>query len=269
MSTYRTPACHAENRSHAWRAPTECAADSSAGAGHARDRIATRGARAGIIGIAMALGLLAGCAAVRLEELPDDPEYAPLEPGAPAPDFHGQGAVRYAGFGTSLFSDRRAMRVGDIITVRLAERTQASKDADTAITKDQDISFNEATVLGDSVGLGDHSLATDITQNRDFQGEAESSQSNSLVGFISVSVVDVMPNGLLRVRGEKWLQLNRGKEYIRLTGLVRQEDIALDNTVVSTKLADVRIGYSGTGELAQSNNMGWLAKFFNSGWWPL
>jgi len=84
-----------------------------------------------------------------------------------------------------------------------------------------------------------------------------------------VTVTEVMPNGLLRVRGEKWLQLNRGQEYIRLSGIVRQEDLAPDNTVPSTKLADARIGYSGTGELAQSNNMGWLGKFFNSGVWPL
>jgi flagellar L-ring protein FlgH len=119
------------------------------------------------------------------------------------------------------------------------------------------------------VSLGNYSLDTNVTQNRNFNAEAESSQSNSLSGSITVSVVEVLPNGLLRVRGEKWLQLNRGSEYIRLTGMVRQQDIGPDNSVASTKLADARIGYSGTGDLAEANKMGWVSRFFNSAWWPL
>lgn len=212
---------------------------------------------------------LAACGSVQLEEMPGDPAYAPLAPVTPVPDFRGQGAIQYAGFGTSLFSDRRAAQVGDIITVRLSESTQASKDADTEISKDQDIQYNQGTVLGEDMPIGDVDLETNVTGNRAFEGEAESSQSNSLTGAIAVSVVEVLPNGLLRVRGEKWLQLNRGQEYIRLTGLLRQQDLAPDNSIPSTKLADVRIGYSGTGELAQSNNMGWIGKFFNHGWFPL
>lgn len=223
-------------------------------------------ARAGALLVLLAL---AGCAASPLREMPDDPAYAPMQPSAPAPDFHAEGGVQYARFGSSLFSDRRATQVGDIVTVRLVERTQASKDADTQISKDSDLQFNEGTILGNNFAGGSHSLETDVQQNRAFQGNAESSQSNSLNGSIAVTVTEVMPNGLLRVRGEKWLQLNRGQEYIRLSGILRQEDLAPDNTVPSTKLADARIGYSGTGELAQSNNMGWLGKFFNSGVWPL
>jgi flagellar L-ring protein precursor FlgH len=221
-------------------------------------------------GILLALVFaLTGCGSVQLEEMPGDPAYAPLSPVTPVPDFRGQGAIQYAGFGTSLFSDRRAAQVGDIITVRLSESTQASKDADTAITKDQDIQFNQGTVLGEQMPIGDVDLSTNATGNREFDSTAESSQSNSLTGAIAVSVTEVLPNGLLRVRGEKWLQLNRGQEYIRLTGLLRQQDLAPDNSISSTKLADVRIGYSGTGELAQANNMGWLGKFFNHGWFPL
>jgi flagellar L-ring protein FlgH len=217
-----------------------------------------------------ALALMASaCSQVPLREMPNDPDYAPLGASTPPPDFHSQGAIQYAGFGSSLFSDRRAMQVGDIITVRLTERTAASKDADTEISKESDIQFNEGTVLGDTVSLGNYSLDTNVTQNRNFNAEAESSQSNSLSGSITVSVVEVLPNGLLRVRGEKWLQLNRGSEYIRLTGMVRQQDIGPDNSVASTKLADARIGYSGTGELAEANKMGWVSRFFNSAWWPL
>jgi len=79
----------------------------------------------------------------------------------------------------------------------------------------------------------------------------------------------VLPNGLLEVRGEKWLQLNRDKEFIRISGLVRKEDIAPDNTIASTRVADVRIAYSGTGTLADTNSPGILSRFFVSRWWPL
>ena len=213
--------------------------------------------------------LLAGCASTPLREMPNDPAYAPVVASEPAADFHSAGAIRRARFGTSLFSDRRATQVGDIITVRLVERTAARKDADTQIQKSAEVAIDEGTVLGKEAKLGGLTLGTALGGERDFNGEAESSQSNSLNGSIAVSVIEVLPNGLLRVRGEKWLQLNRGSEYVRLTGLVRQEDLGPDNSVASTRLADARIGYSGTGELAASNRMGWLTRFFNSGWFPL
>ena len=211
----------------------------------------------------------AGCAQLPLEEQPGDPQFAPLAAAQPTPDFRSQGAVQYASFASSLFSDRRAMQVGDIITVHLSERTQASKDADNSITKDQTIDVGTGTIMGNTMPIGDVDLTTNLDATRDFEGKAKASQNNSLSGSISVTVTEVLPNGLLRVRGEKWLQLNRGSEYIRLSGMVRQQDISPDNSVASTKLADARISYSGTGEFAQSNNMGWLAKIFNHGWWPL
>ena len=216
------------------------------------------------------LAITAGCAAVPQGELPDNPEYAPMLPQSPRPDFNNQGGVSYARFGTSLFSDRRALDVGDIVTVVLQERTQASKDATTDISKDSDLGMSASNPLfGATPPFNGFDPNGSVSANRSFGGDASSTQSNSLNGQITVSVVEVMPNGLLRVRGEKWMQLNRGQEYIRLTGIMRQEDIQPNNSVPSSKLADVRISYSGEGELAQSNNMGWLGKFFNSGWWPL
>ena len=112
-------------------------------------------------------------------------------------------------------------------------------------------------------------MATNINQERDFEGQAEADQSNSLAGSITVTVTEVLPNGVLHIRGEKWLSLTNGDEYIRLTGLVRPEDIAPDNTVASNRIANARFAYGGTGDFDQANQMGWLARFFNSEWWPL
>jgi flagellar L-ring protein FlgH len=111
-------------------------------------------------------------------------------------------------------------------------------------------------------------LASNASNALDFQGTGESDQSNQLTGSITVTVANVLPNGLLEVRGEKWLQLNRGNEFIRINGLVRKEDISPDNTILSTRVADVRIVYSGTGTLADSNEAGWLTQFFVGNLWP-
>jgi len=78
-----------------------------------------------------------------------------------------------------------------------------------------------------------------------------------------------LPNGNLFIKGEKWLTLNQGNEFIRIAGIIRPEDISTDNTIPSTKVANARISYSGTGDLDESNKMGWLSKFFSSSWFPL
>jgi flagellar L-ring protein precursor FlgH len=82
-------------------------------------------------------------------------------------------------------------------------------------------------------------------------------------------VVEVLPNQNLIIRGEKWLTLNNGDEYIRLTGVIRPADVTPTNEIESTKIANARIQYSGTGSFAKSQEKGWLTKFFSSTWWPL
>ena len=83
-----------------------------------------------------------------------------------------------------------------------------------------------------------------------------------------MTVAEVYPNGNLLVRGEKWLTLNQGEEFVQISGIVRPVDIAPDNSVPSFKVADARITYSGTGTLADSNRPGLLARFFMK-LWPL
>ena len=82
-----------------------------------------------------------------------------------------------------------------------------------------------------------------------------------------MTVSEVLPNGILRIQGEKWLKLNQGDEYIRITGLVRPQDIGTDNTILSSKVANARIAYGGTGAFDDVNKQGWLSRFFYSDWW--
>lgn len=214
-----------------------------------------------------ALLALHGCT-IAPNAKPGDPQYAPVSAPAMLAPPPSDGGIYRASSGMSLFEDKRARRIGDVITIALSESTTSSKKADTAIKKDDTISIDAGTVLGATPKIGGINMATSIAPTRDFSGASTADQSNKLTGTITVMVSDVLPNGLLEVRGEKWMTLNRGEEFIRIRGYVRPEDVLPDNTIASTKVADVRITYSGTGELAQANRQGWLSRFFSSEWWP-
>lgn len=197
---------------------------------------------------------------------PDDPVYAPVQPSRMEPPPPTRGSLYQASHSKTFFNDHKAYRIGDVITVNLEERTRSSKSAKSDITSNSSVAIANPTIAGRespvNIGLG-------MNSDRDFSGDASADQSNSLLGKITVTVHDVYPNGNLMIRGEKWLTLNQGDEYVRVSGIVRPEDIRPDNSVSSNLLADARLTYSGTGDLANSNRQGWLARFFNSGWWPL
>lgn len=206
--------------------------------------------------------LLSGCVAA--PPVPDTPAYAPAYP-ALGPTPQPQAGSLYAGNGVNLFRDRRAGRIGDIVTIRLEEQTRSSKSAETSLSKGTEYQMPEPTLFGrvlkgTSDALG---LTNSIESSTDFSGTAGSDQSNSLSGTISVMIVAQHSNGLLEVRGEKWLGLNQGEEFVRIGGFVRPEDIELDNSISSVKIANARIAYGGTGALAETNQIGWLGRFFN------
>jgi len=169
----------------------------------------------------------------------------------------------------SLFADRKANRIGDIITIVLTEKTNAIKKASTTTKKENKTDFGTPTVLGRGVTVGGTNiLGSNIDASNEFTGEGDSKQSNALTGTISVTVAKVYSNGNLYVRGQKQITLNTGLEYIQISGIIRPDDIGVNNSVSSTQLADARIVYSGEGAFSNSNKMGWLAKFFNSSYWP-
>ncbi len=190
-----------------------------------------------------------------------DPPY-PVEPVYEQPT---SGSIYRSGTDVRLFEDLKANRVGDILTVRLVEQTNASKNSATSTSKSTAATLANPTVFGqvltkDGQPLFESSLGGDTS----FDGSGASSQSNSLVGDITVTVVERLPNGNLRIRGEKWLTLNQGREFIRLAGIIRPYDINPDNSLFSNRIADAKISYSSRGVLADANRMGLIARFFNS-----
>lgn len=213
---------------------------------------------------AISLIMLASCA-YRLPEppSPDDPRYAPVWTQPVADAQLANGAIYNPATAVNLYQ-RRAYRLGDVLTINLQEATSARNSSGTSYSRESSTNAGELSLFGATIDT-----SAELGSGTDFSGSANTNLSNQLQGNITVTVTDVLPNGLLEVRGEKWVQINRGKEYIRISGLVRRQDVAPDNSIASTRVADVRIAYSGTGTLANTNEPGILSRFFNSPYWPL
>ncbi len=214
--------------------------------------------------------LTAGCSQSRIV-VQSDPQYAPVDLTAiefrPEPN----GSIFQAGRSIRLFEDNKAFRIGDVLSVTLSESTNASKSAATNTSKEDEVGVGVSAIFGSSGPTinGNPALTSTISGERDFAGAGDSAQSNSLSGEIAVTVTDILPSGNLVVRGEKIISLNQGSEYIRISGLVRPQDVSSDNIVMSRKIANSRIFYGGGGVVAESNARGWLTRLFDSPLFPI
>jgi flagellar L-ring protein precursor FlgH len=207
---------------------------------------------------------LAGCAAS-----PRDEEFAATWPEELPEDRVADGAIYHAGHDIALFENAVAHRVGDTLTITLMEATAASKSSKTSTKKSTTIDLPGPTIAGRPVTHnGREIFSVDVDNEAKFDGEGASSQTNKLQGSITVTVAKRLPNGNLLVRGQKWIQINQGKEYVRIQGIVRPIDIAPDNTVPSYKVADARIAYGAQGALNDANSPGLLSRFFTMKWLP-
>lgn len=220
----------------------------------------------------LALLGLAGCSTLNPPKPGDSAEYRPAAPIPPLPPASNNGAIFQANQGQSLFEDYKGRRVGDLVTVVLAENTNAKKSAATTTGKSSSLesTVGNLTLAGQSIpGNGGAILGLSSADDRTFDGSGDSSQSNQLSGQITVTVAEVLPNGNLVVQGEKWLGINQGNEFVRMRGIIRPVDITADNTVQSTQVANAQLYYGGTGALRDSNTPGWLTRFFSSPIWPI
>jgi flagellar L-ring protein FlgH len=208
------------------------------------------------------LSIISACSLVQ----PRFDDYAAAMP-AEAPDTRvANGAIFQANREVALFENPVAGRVGDILTVQLVESTIASKKSSTTTKKASNASLGAGTtVLGAPITVGGNNiLNAGMADSSSFAGEGNSAQSNSLAGDITVTVIKRYANGNLLIRGQKWISINQGREFVRLEGMVRAVDVQPDNTISSTKVANAAISYGGQGALANANAKGWLARFFDS-----
>lgn len=217
----------------------------------------------------LAILLALGASLTACGTLPQDPDYAATWPEEPPAATAGNGAIYQAGHDIALFENAVARRVGDTLTINLNEATQASKSSSTTTSKSTSAAITGPTVFGRPVTVnGTEILTGSLGGDTSFDGAGGSSQSNKLTGQVTVTVAQRLPNGNLLVRGQKWIAINQGKEYVRIQGIVRPIDIDPDNTISSLKVADAMISYGGKGALADANSPGLLSRFFNSKWMP-
>ncbi len=215
--------------------------------------------------IVVTLGFTSGCITIKQPEN----SYEPPRPSEPVYGAPTSGAIYNNGADVRLFEDRKAGRVGDILTVRLQESTNASKNSATSTAKTTEVELANPVVSGTNITTNGIPLFQGtLSGDSAFDGSGSSSQSNSLLGDITVTVVERLPNGNLRIRGEKWVTLNQGREFIRLSGIIRPDDIEPDNSLYSYRIADAQITYSSKGVLADANRMGFISRVFNSVFHP-
>ena len=191
--------------------------------------------------------------------------YAPVTPILQSRPIATNGSLFSEGR-SGYYEDQRARYIGDMLTINLAERTSAKKQAKSNTSKANAMAMGTAapTFLGRPIA----DFSTSVDSSSSFQGTGDSSQSNSLTGDITVTVVEVLHNNNLRVRGEKYITINQGEEVVRFSGIVRPADISQDNTVNSTQVADTRITYSGAGHVSEASKSGWVYRVFDGDFWP-
>ena len=205
--------------------------------------------------------LVNGCSTY-VEEV-NNKQFKPLTPSFE--EFNREEPTNGAIFSTSstgLFSsDRRAKKVGDILSVTLSETFSSSKGATNSSAKADTIGaeVGPTGIMRNFAGLGGSASKTNS-----FSGSMATSQSNSLKGTISATVVRVFPNGNLEIKGQKKLRITEGTEYIRLSGIIRPQDISTSNTVSSTKIAEAQIEYVGAGILDSASKPGWGSALFRA-----
>ena len=211
-------------------------------------------------------GLSAGCSTYIENEasLAFEPIYpsAYIAPEGEAPT----GGIFKTSGGGLFASDIRAREVGDILTVALNETFSATKAQSAASAKsdafDVDLPVGIPNLFTGGFDKGADPLKAGTA--RTFSGSGSAAQSNTLTGLLTVTVTRVFDNGNMEIAGQKKLTLNNGDEYVRLTGLIRQQDISASNTVLSNRIADAQIVYVGAGEIADSGRQGWLSRTMRS-----
>jgi len=172
-----------------------------------------------------------------------------------------------------LFSDRKAKRVGDTVTVKILESSLATQAAKTESSRSSSVdagisSFFNAPLHFGLKNIWPQGFRPEIRSKieTDFEGEGTTSRSSKIIATLTCQVVAVLPNGNLLIQGQRQILVNREREYIRLRGIVRPEDIGPDNSVLSTLLADARIEYGGKGIVSDKQGPGFLGRLLDLLW---
>lgn len=211
-------------------------------------------------------GLLAGC----VNSVPPTAVHQPMSIRPEPRNYIAQnnGAIYNVASARPLFEDRRARFIGDTITINIAEKTSASKISENKAERSHTVDVSVPTISGIPFktfqGSGANGTIVSASDSNKFDGKGQNNSANDFTSTLTVTVIEVYPNGNLLVSGEKQIGLKEGEEFIRFSGVVNPNNITASNTVQSTQVADARIEYKANGFLDSAQVMGWLGRFFLS-----
>ena len=204
----------------------------------------------------LAVAALGACTVMPPEPLAHSEGFKPVYPITESQPKQATGAIFNSNRSEAFFGVGRSYVVGDLVSVLLAESTSAARSQNGKLSKKSGISSGTSGTGLVGKLLGDLGGAT-VSGNTTHEGSGEANQEQSLTGSVTVSVVEIMPNGNLVLRGEKQVALSEGSEVIQVSGVVRPEDIAPNNTILSRRLANAQITYRGVGDQTAASRAGW------------
>ncbi|GGP24781.1 flagellar basal body L-ring protein FlgH [Silvimonas amylolytica] len=221
----------------------------------------SRWVRLALAAVTLSLG---ACAVVQPKSIVTAPTTIRPEPALQSN--YNQGSIFQTANSRQLFEERTAKRLGDVLTITIAENLSATNKVDTSTDRKGTLTLSGSGSLPGMPGyLREFMGATMNTSNENkFAGNGSTDNTNTFTGSLSATVIEVLPNGNLQIGGEKQIAINGHVNTLRLTGVINPTDIQAGNTIPSSKVADARIEQLGVGALADATTMGWLQRFFLS-----
>lgn len=174
-----------------------------------------------------------------------------------------------------LFVDHKARNIGDVITILIVESSSASKSASTSTSRNSSSEGAINSLLGLPSNLGMKNfmgLGQPFSPNfkgshgSSFSGSGRTSRSDKITATVTAVVIDVLPNGNLKILGRREIKVNEENQIITISGIIRQADIDDNNAIKSTAIAEAQIKYFGDGIIARKQQEGWLTRFLEKIW---
>ncbi len=210
----------------------------------------------------------AGCTELFARPTVDVREPTTVRPPAPAvaapsATTSEPGAIFLASAHRGLFEDRRARLVGDVITIQIQEKYSAKQSSNSSVERQGSVDA-KVGLLPFFTPNSTKRLSAQGSSANTFEGKGETGTDNEFTGVITVTVIEVLPNGNLGVVGEKQVGINQNVERLRFSGVINPATILPGNTVNSTQVADARLEVRSRGDIDRAQTTGWLSKFFMS-----
>lgn len=221
-----------------------------------------------VLSLVFALG---GCTAAEQRPTVMQPVPQPMAYREPAPSYSNPGSIFHDNDAQYLYADSRARRVGDLVLVNVVESASATNEAQTKADRDSSSEYGVTAMFGHSklpvVGgaVGSDPLFGTST-NKKFDGKASTTRANKVTATVAARVLNVMPDGLLQIEGARETKVNNETQYLVVSGLIRSRDVAADNSIMSTQMADAQIAYYGKGVVSDKQKPGWFTRLMDNVW---